>query len=93
MSDFKAQALFDQISEGLKGMDDKEKKDIQKKVSLECGTPPPSLPTYDVSMLTRNLTVQTNGVFEMHIKNAGGKELVYTIDLKKVSFLFAQSSL
>lgn len=28
--------------------------------------------------------LQTNGVFEMHIKNSGGKELVYTIDLKKV---------
>jgi hypothetical protein len=28
---------------------------------------------------------KTNGVFEMHIKNSGGKELVYTIDLKKVS--------
>merc|ERR1712157_234436 len=41
---------------GLKTMDDKEKKDIQKK---------------------------TNGVFEMHVKNAGGKELVWTIDLKK----------
>lgn len=33
MSDFKAQPLFDQIRDGLKGMDDKEKKDIQKKVS------------------------------------------------------------
>ncbi|ETS62070.1 hypothetical protein PaG_03628 [Moesziomyces aphidis] len=56
MSDFKSQALFEQITEGLKTMDDKEKKDIQKK---------------------------TNGVFEMHVKNAGGKELVWTIDLKK----------
>ncbi|SOV06050.1 uncharacterized protein UDID_19257 [Ustilago sp. UG-2017a] len=37
-------------------MDDKEKKDIQKK---------------------------TNGCFGMHVKNAGGKELVWTIDLKK----------
>lgn len=26
---------------------------------------------------------QTNGVFEMHVKNSGGKELVWTIDLKK----------
>jgi hypothetical protein len=33
MSDFKAKPLFEQIEEGLKGMDDKEKKDIQKKVS------------------------------------------------------------
>ncbi len=32
MSDFKSQALFEQITEGLKTMDDKEKKDIQKKV-------------------------------------------------------------
>ncbi|UZJ56177.1 hypothetical protein CBS101457_005497 [Exobasidium rhododendri] len=56
MSDFKAEPLFKQIQEGLEGMNDKEKKDIQKK---------------------------TNGVFEMHIKNSGGKELVYTIDLKK----------
>ncbi|KAJ1022167.1 hypothetical protein NDA18_005400 [Ustilago nuda] len=37
-------------------MDDKEKKDIQKK---------------------------TNGCFGMHVKNAGGKELVWNIDLKK----------
>lgn len=58
MADHKSKALFDQIQEGLKGMTDKEKKDIIKK---------------------------TNGVFEMHIKNGGGKELVYTIDLKKVS--------
>ncbi|CCF52595.1 hypothetical protein NDA11_002093 [Ustilago hordei] len=56
MSDFKSKALFEQISDGLKSMDDKEKKDIQKK---------------------------TNGCFEMHVKNAGGKELVWTIDLKK----------
>lgn len=34
MSDFKAKPLFQQIEEGLKGMDDKEKKDIQKKVSV-----------------------------------------------------------
>lgn len=33
MSDFKAEPLFKQIEEGLNGMDDKEKKDIQKKVS------------------------------------------------------------
>lgn len=33
MSDFKAEPLFKQISEGLAAMDDKEKKDIQKKVS------------------------------------------------------------
>ncbi|SPC65929.1 uncharacterized protein UHOD_04717 [Ustilago sp. UG-2017b] len=59
MSDFKSKALFEQISDGLKSMDDKEKKDIQKK---------------------------TNGCFEMHVKNAGGKELVWTIDLKKVRF-------
>ena len=26
---------------------------------------------------------KTNGVFEFHVKNAGGKELVETIDLKK----------
>lgn len=32
MADFKSKALFDQITDGLKGMDDKEKKDIQKKV-------------------------------------------------------------
>ena len=32
MSDFKSKALFEQISDGLKSMDDKEKKDIQKKV-------------------------------------------------------------
>ena len=32
MSDFKSKALFEQITEGLKTMDDKEKKDIQKKV-------------------------------------------------------------
>lgn len=32
MSDFKSKALFEQITEGLKGMDEKEKKDIQKKV-------------------------------------------------------------
>lgn len=31
----------------------------------------------------RLLTPQTNAVFEFHIKNAGGKELVETIDLKK----------
>lgn len=35
MSDFKAQPLFKQIEDGLKGMDDKEKKDIQKKVSMQ----------------------------------------------------------
>lgn len=29
---------------------------------------------------------QTNGVFEMHVKNPEGKELVWTIDLKKVRF-------
>lgn len=29
---------------------------------------------------------QTNGVFEMHVKNPAGKELVWTIDLKKVRF-------
>lgn len=34
MSDFKSQALFEQITEGLKTMDDKEKKDIQKKVRI-----------------------------------------------------------
>ena len=34
MSEFKAKPLFEQITEGLKGMDEKEKKDIQKKVSL-----------------------------------------------------------
>ena len=27
--------------------------------------------------------IQTNAVFEFHVKNAGGKELVQTIDLKK----------
>ena len=27
--------------------------------------------------------MQTNAVFEFHVKNAGGKELVQTIDLKK----------
>ena len=32
MSDFKSKALFEQITEGRKGMDEKEKKDIQKKV-------------------------------------------------------------
>lgn len=32
MGDFKAEPLFKQIEEGLKGMNDKEKKDIQKKV-------------------------------------------------------------
>ncbi|KAK0527771.1 hypothetical protein OC834_004304 [Tilletia horrida] len=53
---FKAQPLFEQITDGLKGMSEKDKKDIIKK---------------------------TNGVFEMHIKNAEGKELVWTIDLKK----------
>ncbi|EST05291.1 SCP2 sterol-binding domain protein [Kalmanozyma brasiliensis GHG001] len=56
MGEFKSKALFEQIENGLKEMDDKEKKDIQKK---------------------------TNGVFEMHVKNSGGEELVYTIDLKK----------
>ena len=30
MSDFKSQALFEQITDGLKNMDEKEKKDIQK---------------------------------------------------------------
>lgn len=34
MSDFKAEPLFKQIEEGLAGMSDKEKKDIQKKVSF-----------------------------------------------------------
>ncbi|PWN41268.1 sterol-binding-like protein [Ceraceosorus guamensis] len=33
MSDFKSKALFDQITEGLNGMSDKEKKDIQKKTN------------------------------------------------------------
>lgn len=33
MADFKSKALFEQITNGLKEMDDKEKKDIQKKVS------------------------------------------------------------
>lgn len=33
MGDFKAEPLFTQIKEGLEGMNDKEKKDIQKKVS------------------------------------------------------------
>ncbi|KAJ9479465.1 SCP2 domain-containing protein [Pseudozyma hubeiensis] len=56
MSDFKSKDLFQQITDGLKGMDEKEKKDIQKK---------------------------TNGVFEMHVKNPKGEELVWTIDLKK----------
>lgn len=32
MGEFKSQELFQQITDGLKGMDDKEKKDIQKKV-------------------------------------------------------------
>lgn len=32
MSDFKSKDLFQQITDGLKGMDEKEKKDIQKKV-------------------------------------------------------------
>jgi len=46
MSDFKSKALFEQITEGLKGMDDKEKKDIQKKVGIHSGvrSPPLSLP-------------------------------------------------
>lgn len=35
MSDFKSKALFEQITDGLKGMDDKEKKDIQKKVGRD----------------------------------------------------------
>ncbi|EPQ27370.1 uncharacterized protein PFL1_04909 [Pseudozyma flocculosa PF-1] len=56
MADHKSKALFEQITDGLKGMDDKEKADIKKK---------------------------TNGVFEMHIKNSKGEELVWTIDLKK----------
>ncbi|KAN0065644.1 hypothetical protein ACQY0O_000774 [Thecaphora frezii] len=51
-----SKALFEQITEGLKGMNDKEKKDIIKK---------------------------TNGIFELHIKDKGGEELVWTIDLKK----------
>lgn len=34
MSEFKSKDLFEQITNGLKEMDDKEKKDIQKKVSL-----------------------------------------------------------
>lgn len=37
-------------------------------------------------------TLQTNGVFEMHVKNAGGKELVWTIDLKKVRLESASPS-
>ncbi|CCF52359.1 uncharacterized protein UHOR_03425 [Ustilago hordei] len=49
-------AGYMRVVTGLKSMDDKEKKDIQKK---------------------------TNGCFGMHVKNAGGKELVWTIDLKK----------
>lgn len=75
MSDFKAGPLFNQIREGLDGMNDKEKKDIQKKVSARA-----------IGRTTHAhlLCAQTNGVFEMHIKNSGGKELVYTIDLKKV---------
>lgn len=32
MADFKSKELFQQITDGLKGMDEKEKKDIQKKV-------------------------------------------------------------
>jgi len=28
--------------------------------------------------------VQTNAVFEFHVKNNAGKELVQTIDMKKV---------
>jgi len=31
----------------------------------------------------KNLQKKTNAVFEFHVKNAGGKELVQTIDLKK----------
>lgn len=34
MADFKSRDLFQQITDGLKGMDEKEKKDIQKKVRL-----------------------------------------------------------
>lgn len=56
MSEFKSAEYFKQITDGLSGMSDAEKKDLQKK---------------------------TNAVFEFHIKNSGGKELVQTIDLKK----------
>jgi len=38
---FKSKDLFNQISEGLKGMSEKEKKDIMKKVSFNS-----SLPTF-----------------------------------------------
>lgn len=44
-----------------------------------------SLPGWASSLSHTHIYIsQTNGVFEMHIKNSGGKELVYTIDLKKV---------
>lgn len=33
MSDFKSRDLFQAITDGLKGMDEKEKKDVMKKVS------------------------------------------------------------
>ncbi|WFD44691.1 hypothetical protein MPSI1_003361 [Malassezia psittaci] len=56
MSEFKSASYFKQIADGINGMSDAEKKDLQKK---------------------------TNAVFEFHIKNSGGKELVETIDLKK----------
>ncbi|WFD30388.1 hypothetical protein MSPP1_001407 [Malassezia sp. CBS 17886] len=56
MSEFKSTQFFKQIADGINGMNDAEKKDLQKK---------------------------TNAVFQFHIKNPGGKELVETIDLKK----------
>ncbi|PKI85308.1 hypothetical protein MVES1_001019 [Malassezia vespertilionis] len=61
MSDFKSSQYFKQITDGLAGMSDAEKKDLQKK---------------------------TNAVFEFHIKNSGGKELVQTIDLKKEATVY-----
>lgn len=42
MGEFKSKALFEQIENGLKEMDDKEKKDIQKKVCNNSSTSIPS---------------------------------------------------
>lgn len=67
MSDFKAEPLFKQIEEGLAGMDDKEKKDIQKKVSkcVKDGL--------EWAIITPDWSVKTR-VFPLHSTQADGAQ-------------------
>ncbi|CEQ41184.1 SPOSA6832_02896, partial [Sporobolomyces salmonicolor] len=76
--------LFDLISQGLEGMSESEKKDNMKKVSESSAR--------DRQAAVTQLEPQTNGIFEMRVKNKAGKEGTWTIDLKKVRPSYIQSS-